>query len=157
MLNTTTMTIEEIKEGVKLWTGTKTTEMVQAHLLRLGFTWAPVGPGHLLEGTFSFITFLAVEGSQMREIVNMDCYLKCTFPEVTYKDILDVPIPSFNFKPFDRVLVRGSSKDKWEANIFAEYTGVVEYPYKCIDKEPYPECIPYAGNEKLLGTWTPKL
>ena len=55
------MTIEEIKEGVKLWTGTKTTEMVQAHLLRLGFTWAPVGPGHLLEGTFSFITFLAVE------------------------------------------------------------------------------------------------
>ena len=39
----------------------------------------------------------------------------------------------------------------------AEYTGVVEYPYKCIDKEPYPECIPYAGNEKLLGTWTPKL
>ena len=46
----------------------------------------------------------------MREIVNMDCYLKCTFPEVTYKDILDVPIPSFNFKPFDRVLVRGSQK-----------------------------------------------
>ena len=52
-------------------------------------------------------------------------------------------------KPFDRVLVRDSKSDNWRANLFG-----------CIGKDGYYHCvyanwaycIPYIGNESLLGT-----
>ena len=53
-----------------------------------------------------------------------------------------------DFKAFDRVLVRDRNFDKWEADIFQEYG---EYVYKCF-RYKWKQCIPYEGNESLLGT-----
>ena len=53
-----------------------------------------------------------------------------------------------DFKAFDRVLVRDRNFDKWEADIFQEYG---EYVYKCF-RYMWKQCIPYEGNEHLLGT-----
>ena len=53
-----------------------------------------------------------------------------------------------DFKAFDRVLVRDRNFDKWEADIFQEYG---EYVYKCF-RYKWKQCIPYEGNEHLLGT-----
>lgn len=58
----------------------------------------------------------------------------------------------FEFKPFDKVLVRDDSDDVWQANIFSRIEKDVEYPYRCINGG-YHECLPY--NEQtahLLGT-----
>ena len=52
-------------------------------------------------------------------------------------------------KPFDKVLVRDSKSDKWRANLFS-YKNVNE-PYYCVYAR-WNYCIPYEGNEHLLGT-----
>lgn len=55
------------------------------------------------------------------------------------------------FKPFDKVLVRDGEDMKWYCNFFSSYNDDIDYPYSCIDSS-YRDCIPYEGNEHLLGT-----
>ena len=58
--------------------------------------------------------------------------------------------PKFDeLKPFDKVLVRDSKSDKWRANLFAY---ISEDGYYCCVYAFWVYCIPYAGNEHLLGT-----
>lgn len=54
------------------------------------------------------------------------------------------------FKPFDKVLVRDGDSDIWDCNIFNRIDEDGEY--QCIDYEYWEQCIPYEGNEHLLGT-----
>lgn len=53
------------------------------------------------------------------------------------------------YKPFDKVLVRDSESDKWRANLFG-YIDNDGY-YHCVYAN-WAYCIPYEGNEHLLGT-----
>lgn len=53
-------------------------------------------------------------------------------------------------KPFDKVLVRDGDSDIWDCNIFNRIDEDGEY--MCIDYEYWEQCIPYEGNEHLLGT-----
>lgn len=63
--------------------------------------------------------------------------------------------PTCPFKPFDKVLVRDNEEDLWYANFFTHYNGDDKYyPYVCIGTH-YRYCIPYEGNEHLLGTTDP--
>lgn len=57
--------------------------------------------------------------------------------------------PKVELKPFDKVLVRDSKSDNWRANLFG-YIGKDGY-YCCVYAN-WVYCIPYAGNEHLLGT-----
>ena len=57
--------------------------------------------------------------------------------------------PKWTPKPFDKVLVRDSKSSKWRANLFS-YKNVNE-PYCCV-YAGWNYCIPYEGNEHLLGT-----
>lgn len=62
------------------------------------------------------------------------------------KQIVDLK-PKVELKPFDRVLVRDSKSDNWRANLF----GYIDNGYHCVFAN-WAYCIPYAGNEHLLGT-----
>ncbi len=63
--------------------------------------------------------------------------------------------PECPFRPFDKVLVRNSAVKVWEANYFSHYRGEGNYyPYACVSCI-YRYCIPYEGNEHLLGTTGP--
>lgn len=54
-------------------------------------------------------------------------------------------------KPFDKVLVRDSDSDIWVTNLFERYgVGYFENSYHCIGGV-WRQCIPYEGNEHLLG------
>lgn len=64
------------------------------------------------------------------------------------KMIVDLK-PKYEFKPFDKVLVRDSKSDNWRANLFG-YIGKDGY-YRCVYAN-WVYCIPYIGNESLLGT-----
>ena len=64
------------------------------------------------------------------------------------KQIVDLK-PKIELKPFDRVLVRDSKSDNWRANLFG-YIGKDGY-YHCVYAN-WAYCIPYIGNESLLGT-----
>lgn len=53
-------------------------------------------------------------------------------------------------KPFDKVLVRDCKSDNWRANLFG-YIGKKDGYYHCVYAN-WAYCIPYTGNESLLGT-----
>lgn len=53
------------------------------------------------------------------------------------------------FKPFDKVLVKDNASE-WHADIFLEYMEGKNFPYRCVTNN-YKTCIPYEGNEYLLG------
>lgn len=55
------------------------------------------------------------------------------------------------FKPFDKVLVRKYSSNPWKADIYLESIKDVYHHYRCTS-DRYRMCIPYEGNEYLLGT-----
>lgn len=59
------------------------------------------------------------------------------------------------FKPFGKVLVRDAEGLEWYANYFSHYREYDQgYPYACMGVY-YRYCIPYEGNEHLLGTTDP--
>jgi len=70
-----------------------------------------------------------------------------------YKE-LELPKPHYdisNFKPFDKVLARDFNNEKWQCAWFSSYNK--ELPYSFITTgADYCQCIPFGGNERLLGT-----
>lgn len=70
------------------------------------------------------------------------------------------------FKAFDRVLVRDKDDERWQAAFYDQYLADEEkFPHHVISGACFTQCIPYEGNEHLLGTtdkyvpkpWKPKL
>lgn len=53
------------------------------------------------------------------------------------------------FKPFDKVLVRDSDEQEWVCNLFSH---IDEEGLHCCVSSWWVQCIPYEGNEHLLGT-----
>lgn len=58
-------------------------------------------------------------------------------------------------KPFDKVLVRHLNDNVWVASFFSHYEKDLKfgcYPFVTTSFKSFPKCIPYEGNEYLLGT-----
>lgn len=64
------------------------------------------------------------------------------------KQIVDLK-KKVKLKPFDKVLVRDFSKEKWSISFFSFKE---KDNYVCINHSSWYQCIPYEGNEHLLGT-----
>lgn len=68
--------------------------------------------------------------------------------------------PKCPFKSFDKVLVRNENNQEWLPGFFHMFDGDWNHPY-CImnlhhlSDYAYKQCIPYEGNEHLLGTTDP--
>lgn len=67
------------------------------------------------------------------------------------KQIVDLK-PKIELKPFDKVLVRDCLDEMWRPSFFACYLPFGREPYQVIGGEWVKLCIPYEGNESLLGT-----
>ena len=70
------------------------------------------------------------------------------------------------FKAYDRVLVRDKDDERWQAAFYDQYLADEEkFPHHVISGACFTQCIPYEGNEHLLGTtdspvpkpWKPEL
>ena len=64
--------------------------------------------------------------------------------------------PKYEFKPFDKVLVRKEGNKKWNISLFAreivdDYNRL-PYKYECSNGTLWDYCIHFEGNEHLLGT-----
>lgn len=64
--------------------------------------------------------------------------------------------PKYEFKPFDKVLVRDEDDKEWHISLFAreivdDYNGL-PYKYECSNGTLWDYCIHFEGNEYLLGT-----
>lgn len=64
------------------------------------------------------------------------------------KQIVDLK-PKVELKPFDKVLVRDDETSEWKANFYSQMGAFGGY--ECISGV-WGDCIPYEGNEHLLGT-----
>lgn len=96
---------------------------------------------------YSNVTFTA-EG-KWYDIEQSECLL---FPSKDNRDWNKFNLPVNTFKPFDKVLVRDDMNNKWLLSMFSYYDGGDKYyPYVCLNGR-YGHCIPYEGNEHLLGT-----
>ena len=94
------------------------------------------------------------------EISNVydDCYGLVGFSWVLYfwhQDEYELVPDKFDIKtlkPFDKVLVRNRNKESWIAANFSHYImdAKEDYPYFA-SASSFKKCIPYEGNEHLLG------
>lgn len=66
------------------------------------------------------------------------------------KQIVDLK-PKVELKPFDKVLVRDRKTYHWEVDLFGFKTEGPNIVYHCVGGS-WKFCIPYIGNESLLGT-----
>lgn len=64
--------------------------------------------------------------------------------------------PKYEFKPFDKVLVRDEDDKEWHISLFAreivDDSDGLSYKYECSNGTLWDCCIPFEGNECLLGT-----
>lgn len=73
-------------------------------------------------------------------------------PETLQVEPVKVVKPKCSFKPFDKVLVRCNEDSVWRCELFSHYnTFNKQCPYVCLSSV-YKYCIPYEGNQHLLGT-----
>ena len=96
---------------------------------------------------YKVITRLATDEEKQRLFDALKKEGKCWNAEK--KCIEDIK-KEYKFVPFQKVLVRDEIDDFWEINFFShkafKYDG-----YRCLDR-CYLYCIPFEGNEHLLGT-----
>ena len=59
--------------------------------------------------------------------------------------------PKVELKPFDKVLCRDDVGEEWHIDLFESMNTTKEYKYRCM-ASIWKYCIPYIGNEHLLGT-----
>lgn len=73
-----------------------------------------------------------------------------------HKMIVDLK-PKVEFKPFDKVFVRNTDTEEWFPGFFEKFDSTWNNPYHIMNRRSmtdfaFKQCIPYIGNESLLGT-----
>ena len=85
-----------------------------------------------------------------------DCYV-CGASKALWFDDQDKYelVPKFDIntlKSFDKVLARDNDKSRWDITFYELYDDTnVSYPYRTLGGTIYKQCIPYKGNEHLIG------
>ena len=89
---------------------------------------------------------------QTGEVVSVDKRIIVRFSKVCfsfpYFVLEKAKKPEPVFKPFDKVLVRDSDEQRWKCNFFSH---MQDGQYRC-SMCSWEQCIPYEGNEILVGT-----
>lgn len=96
------------------------------------------------------VPLFTCDGKYLDRYTNAECTL---FPSRDQRDWNKFGMTDqeskYQLKPFDKVLVRDSDNEKWELNLFSHIDE--DDSYFCL-RSYWNQCIPYKGNEHLLGT-----
>jgi len=122
-------------------------EAVQVHAFKLGYEWLSIGKEPFYKKSpYLFladkITHFGTEDETFFEAHSGE--------EISAEDFLGLN-PKESFKPFDHVLVRDFDEEEWVIDIFSHRDDNLAYRYQCL-KSFWHQCLPYEGNEHLLGT-----
>lgn len=94
------------------------------------------------------VVIIRLERSEIAVTVSTDGHFYRSKEQNDFDLVLEVPDIEPQFKPFDRVLARENDASLWRAGFYShELDGK-----HCVCGNYYPQCIPYDGNEHLLGT-----
>lgn len=101
--------------------------------------------------SYGFEEYFQVDGKYMAKYTDAECIL---FPAKNQRDWSKFVVPDqetkTQLKPFDKVLVRDSDGALWRCDFF-DSIDEKDGTYNCIGSYRN-QCIPYEGNEHLLGT-----
>lgn len=147
------MTKEEAIEflsNTKVYVDGKSKEL-QEKLFKLGYKWNLSSSSGIHNEDRPFIYIYSDMTLTWSD--NMITFKNHKHKEIKVDDILNLKIIiDYILKPFDKVLVRDFNAEKWKIELFEKYDKTdVNYPYICLTYR-YRQCIPYDGNEHLLGT-----
>lgn len=128
---------------------------VQEHAFNHGYKWASIGSGYpYTDAPYLFFTEGSLTCSYTPSIFYNE---RPDYTELTVDEFLSIPVPKEEkpepkFKPFDRVLVRNSDYWEWRCSWYSHQRPDEEYLYQCTCGVWWKQCIPYEGNEHLVGT-----
>ena len=133
-------------QNKKVYVG-KHSKEIQEKAFELGFEWACSSRAcQYFDKPFLFFSHKYITYSN--DVLNFN---DSTHEEITAEEILSIKVEP-KFKPFAKVLVRDSEKDEWRVNLYSHYDSSLEiFRHVCIGG-CWKQCIPYEGNEHLLGT-----
>lgn len=123
------------------------------------FIWDSINKGYNKETTYNVEYFQRASKAQQEYFINKIE----TFYNGKYNSIIlqvDPVKTECSFKPFDKVLVRNCAIDAWLPGFFYKLSRDYNHPYHIMNLHhltdyAYKQCIPYEGNEHLLGTSNP--
>ena len=105
----------------------------------------------LKDSTTNFISTVTKINEDGSIAVN-DCSFAIKYELQDNWELVPTKFDVTTLKPFDKVLVRDTNEDYWKINMFG-YIGTYDRQYfMCIANSGFYQCIPYEGNEHLLGT-----
>lgn len=154
------MAVDKRIQGIRVYVDGRSAE-IQKKLFELGARWAHIGK----EITDEECPFLYVDNrGAIASGYNMKCFMNGGYggghsTEVKADELLSwepepQPQPLPQLEPFQKVLVRQEDDDEWEASFFSHYRQMPsgKEPHNVCVTFPWTQCIPYEGNEHLLGT-----
>lgn len=106
--------------------------------------------------TTDILTIVKIEYDKNRYVVcdKPNSYIFLSFFEQSNYDLIrKTKFDITTLVPFEsKVLIRDGNTDKWKPNFWGFYNSEIanNYPYECCG-DAYCQCIPYEGNEHLLG------
>lgn len=113
--------------------------------------------------TLKFEDWLSFEDKQIQpitetqQIILFDALAKKNKAWDAEKKMIVNLNPKVEFKPFDKVLVRNTDTEEWFPGFFEKFDSTWKHPYHIMNRRSmtdfaFKQCIPYDGNEHLLGT-----
>ena len=103
------------------------------------------------------IVYMLNNGYDMSELLSLskkdDSFMFAEETDAEKKAIVDFKPKVYELKPFDKVLVRDGKDEIWEPAFFFRHLSQFNgYNYQTLGGEWRVYCVPYIGNESLLGT-----
>ena len=133
-------------QNKKVYVG-KYSKEIQEKAFELGFSWSGDKVVDFLDKPFLFFG----SDKHIMYVADVKIFNSHEYEEITAEEILSMKVET-KFKPFERVLVKTWEDGEWRVNIYSHYDSSLErYPHVCIGGS-FARCIPYEGNEELLGT-----
>lgn len=145
------MTKKEAQEmliNTKVYVNGKSKE-IQEKLFEVGFSWSYSGYKVIeVDKPFLFID----KDMYLSHSTDMNYFKGSQKNEISAEEIIAITIEGeYPFKTFDKVLIRDSERDEWKAGIFSHVSIKRTFPFVTINN-CHKQCIPYEGNEHLVGT-----
>ena len=144
------MKIEDLK-NTKIYLKTEDeVKQFQEKVFKLGVKWLNGKPGTIINSTYSFFYIDNLILSCVSED-NYKYFIESKRKQIFLEDVLSIeePVSLVTGMP---VLVRDTDTEEWEYGIFGRIRpNIGFYKYKCVGGA-FHLCIPYEGNEHLLGT-----
>lgn len=138
----------ELLKNRKVYVNGKSAE-IQRKLFELEWRWRFAKEAEVNYDEMPFI-YIYGDGT-MTFGVHMHHFMNHKTTEISADEIISIEVePEYDFKPFDKVLVRNGNNEPWVIEFFEKYI-TEKALYSCMCAR-WMQCIPYEGNEKLLGT-----